>query len=76
MVIIVSVIYHPPLFVADNAKLGLVETKLAIIPGGGGTQNITRIVGPSMAKELVFTGTYTACCYTLHRLLSLPETVD
>jgi len=41
---------------ADSAKLGLTETKLAIIPGGGGTQNLPRLVGPSMAKELIFTG--------------------
>jgi len=38
------------------AKLGLTETKLAIIPGGGGTQNLPRIVGPAIAKELIFTG--------------------
>jgi len=38
------------------AKVGLTETKLAIIPGGGGTQNLPRIVGPSIAKELIFTG--------------------
>ncbi|XP_076812652.1 methylglutaconyl-CoA hydratase, mitochondrial-like [Clavelina lepadiformis] len=41
---------------STDAKMGLVETKLAIIPGGGGTQNLARIVGPSIAKELIFTG--------------------
>lgn len=41
--------------VADTAKLGLVETKLAIIPGAGGTQRLSRIVGPAIAKELIFT---------------------
>jgi len=41
---------------ASTAKMGLVETKLAIIPGAGGTQNLARVVGPSLAKELIFTG--------------------
>jgi len=41
---------------SDTAKLGLTETKLAIIPGGGGTQNLPRIIGPALAKELIFTG--------------------
>ena len=43
-------------FTADEAKMGLVETRLAIIPGGGGTQNLSRVVGPSKAKELIYTG--------------------
>ena len=40
---------------ANSAKMGLVETRLAIIPGGGGTQRLPRVVGPSVAKELIFT---------------------
>ncbi|XP_042860043.1 methylglutaconyl-CoA hydratase, mitochondrial-like isoform X1 [Penaeus japonicus] len=40
---------------ADTAKMGLVETKLAIIPGAGGTQRLPRIVGTAKAKELIFT---------------------
>lgn len=40
---------------ASEAKMGLVETKLAIIPGGGGTQRLPRIVGVAKAKELIYT---------------------
>lgn len=41
---------------SSDAKFGLVETRLAIIPGAGGTQRLPRIVGPAIAKELIFTG--------------------
>jgi len=38
-----------------DAKMGLVETALAIIPGGGGTQRLPRLIGAARAKELIFT---------------------
>lgn len=41
---------------SDNASMGLTETRLAIIPGGGGTQRLPRIIGVAKAKELIFTG--------------------
>lgn len=41
---------------ADNAKLGQPEILLGVIPGAGGTQRLARLVGPSKAKDLIFTG--------------------
>ena len=38
-----------------DAKMGLVETSLAIIPGAGGTQRLPRLIGSARAKELIFT---------------------
>ncbi|CAL2069965.1 MULTISPECIES: enoyl-CoA hydratase/isomerase family protein [Streptomyces] len=43
-------------FAADNAKLGQPEILLGLIPGAGGTQRLPRLVGPSKAKDLIFTG--------------------
>ena len=43
---------------ADNAALGQPEILLGIIPGAGGTQRLSRLVGPAKAKDLIFTGRF------------------
>jgi enoyl-CoA hydratase/carnithine racemase len=40
---------------SDDAVFGLTEVSLGIIPGGGGTQNLPRMIGRNGAKELIFT---------------------
>ncbi|MBB0245970.1 enoyl-CoA hydratase/isomerase family protein [Streptomyces alkaliphilus] len=41
---------------ADTAKLGQPEILLGLVPGAGGTQRLPRLIGPSRAKDLIFTG--------------------
>lgn len=45
-------------FAADNAVLGQPEVLLGIIPGAGGTQRLARLIGPSKAKDLLYTGRF------------------
>lgn len=45
-------------FAAENAVLGQPEVLLGIIPGAGGTQRLSRLVGPAKAKELMYTGRF------------------
>jgi enoyl-CoA hydratase/carnithine racemase len=42
----------------DNAKVGQPEILLGIIPGAGGTQRLARLVGPSKAKDIIYTGRF------------------
>ena len=41
---------------SERAVFGQPEILLGIIPGGGGTQRLARLVGPAKAKDLIFTG--------------------
>jgi enoyl-CoA hydratase len=41
---------------AENVRMGQTEINIGLIPGWGGTQRLTRLVGRGKAKELVFTG--------------------
>lgn len=51
---------------SDSAQLGQPEILLGLIPGAGGTQRLARLVGVSVAKELIFTG----------RIISASEALD
>lgn len=50
---------------ADNAKLGQPEILLGIIPGAGGTQRLSRLVGPAKAKDLIYSGRFVAAAEAL-----------
>ena len=45
-------------FAAEDSVLGQPEILLGIIPGAGGTQRLSRLVGPSRAKDIIFSGRF------------------
>jgi enoyl-CoA hydratase len=44
------------IYASEEARLGLPEVTIGVIPGFGGTQNLPRLIGPKRANELIFTG--------------------
>ncbi len=58
---------------ADDAQVGQPEILLGIIPGAGGTQRLARLVGPSRAKDIIFTGRFVAAAEALE--IGLVDTV-
>jgi enoyl-CoA hydratase/carnithine racemase len=44
-------------FMSTSATVGLIETRARIIPGGGGTQRLPRLVGPAVARQHIYFGT-------------------
>ena len=59
----------------ENAKLGQPEILLGVIPGAGGTQRLSRLVGPARAKEIIFSGRFVPADEAL-RIGLVDEVVD
>lgn len=54
------------LFAADDAEFGFPEVNLGVMPGAGGTQRLTKLVGKTKAMEWLFTGRRISAREALH----------
>ncbi len=67
--------------VTEGARLGFPEAKVGSMPGAGGTQRVTRLIGPGFAKELMFTADHYGTEDTLrmglvNRVVAEEELID
>lgn len=61
---------------AESARFALPEVRLGLIPGGGGTQRLTRAVGPRVAADLIMTGRQISAEEAWHRGLAAEVVPD
>jgi len=65
------------IYASENARLGFPEVTLGIMPGFGGTQNLSRLIGPNKANEMIFTGRMLtaekACAWGIVNQLFAPD---
>ncbi|MEE8132572.1 MAG: enoyl-CoA hydratase-related protein [Nitrososphaerales archaeon] len=66
---------------SKNAAMGQPEVTIGICPGWGGTQRLMRIVGPAMAKDLIYTGRKISADEAfqmglLNKVVELPQLMD
>lgn len=65
------------IYASDKAKVGFPEVTLGIMPGFGGTQNLSRLIGPNRANEMIFTGSMLnaekACLWGIVNQVFVPE---
>lgn len=69
------------IYASEGAKFGLPETTLGVMPGFGGTQKLSRLVGTNTSRELIFTGMMISAGRAaelgiVNRVVAAPELLD